>query len=51
MTPRSWREARRYVLTTGVVGAVLLLLGRRSGWVALGFAGLFVIFSVIQSDV
>jgi phosphatidylserine decarboxylase len=44
MTPRSWQEARRYVLTTGVVGAALLLLGRRSGWVALGFAGLFVIF-------
>jgi len=44
MTLRSWQEARPYVLTTSVVGAVLLLLGRRSGWVALGFAGLFVIF-------
>jgi len=41
MTPRSWQEARRYVLTTSVAGAVLLLLGRRSGWVVLGFAGLF----------
>jgi len=28
-------------LTTGVLGAVLLLLGRRSGWLALGFTGLF----------
>jgi hypothetical protein len=44
MTPQSWQVARRYVLTTGVVGGVLLLLGRRSGWVVLGFAGLFLIF-------
>lgn len=44
MTPQSWREARRYVVTTGVMGVVLLLLGRRSGWLALGLTGLFAAF-------
>jgi len=44
VTPQSWREARRYIVTTAALGGALLLLGRRSGWLALGFTGLFTIF-------
>lgn len=44
MTRRSWREALRYVLPTGAVGAALLVAGRRIGWLALGVTGLFALF-------
>jgi phosphatidylserine decarboxylase len=44
MTRRSWREARRYVLAAGGLGVVLLLARRRSGWFAIGAAGLFALF-------
>ena len=39
MTPRSWREARRYVLPALVAGTALLLARRREAWVAFGVAG------------
>jgi phosphatidylserine decarboxylase len=35
ITRRSWQEARRYVLGPLAVGGVLLLLGRRSGWLGI----------------
>lgn len=44
MTRRSWREGRRYVAAIGGLGAALLLLGRRSGWPALGVAALVAAF-------
>lgn len=44
MTPRSWQEARRYVMPAGGLGLVLLMLGRRTGWLAVGAAGLFLLF-------
>jgi hypothetical protein len=44
MTPRSWREARQYVLATLAVGVTLLLAGRRGGWFALGIAGGILLF-------
>lgn len=44
MTPRSWREARRYVVPAGALGLVLLMVGRRTGWLAVGAAGLFLLF-------
>lgn len=44
MSPRSWQEGRRYVVPTSAAGVVLLILGRRSGWLALGAAGLFALF-------
>jgi phosphatidylserine decarboxylase len=44
MTPRSWQEARRYVVPAAGLGAMLLLVGRRTGWLAMGAAGLFVLF-------
>lgn len=44
MTGRSWREASRYVLPSGAVAAVLLVMGRRIGWFALGASGLFALF-------
>jgi phosphatidylserine decarboxylase len=44
MTRRSWQEAWRYVVTAGALGALLLLVGRRTGWLAIGAAGLFVLF-------
>jgi phosphatidylserine decarboxylase len=44
MTRRSWREAWRYVVAAGALGAVLLVVGRRAGWLAIGAAGLFVLF-------
>jgi phosphatidylserine decarboxylase len=44
MTTRTWREAWRYIVPTGALAAVLLLLGRRMGWLALGASGLFALF-------
>ncbi len=44
MTGRSWREGWRYVLPAGALGVVLLLGRRRSGWLAVGAAGLFALF-------
>lgn len=44
MTPRSWQEGRRYIVPASAVGVLLLILGRRSGWLALGVAGLFALF-------
>jgi phosphatidylserine decarboxylase len=44
MTRRSWREAWRYVVAACALGAVLLVVGRRAGWLAIGAAGLFVLF-------
>ncbi len=44
MTRRSWQEAWRYVVAAGALGALLLMAGRRTGWLALGAAGLFVLF-------
>ena len=39
MTRRGWEAARPYVLVPLVVGALLLLAGRRSGWLGLLAAG------------
>lgn len=39
MTPRSWQEARRYVLPVLLTGAALGLARRREAWLALGLAG------------
>lgn len=39
MTPRSWAEARRYLLPTLAVAGGLLMNRRRIGWLALGAAG------------
>lgn len=44
LTGYSWREARRYVLGPLVVGLVLLLTGRRTGWVVVGAAGATALF-------
>jgi phosphatidylserine decarboxylase len=44
MTHRSWREALRYVLPSGAMAAVLLVAGRRIGWLALAATGLFALF-------
>ena len=44
MTRRGWREAWRYVLPFGVVGAALLGRRRRSGWLAIAMASLFALF-------
>lgn len=44
MTPRSWREARRYVLPTLAVAAALLSARRREAWLAFGAAGSFAWF-------
>lgn len=39
MTPRSWREARRYLVPTLAAAAALLSARRREAWLALGAAG------------
>ena len=39
MTRRGWEAARPYVLVPLVVGVLLLLVGRRSGWLGLLAAG------------
>jgi phosphatidylserine decarboxylase len=44
MTRRSWHEAWRYVVAAGALGALLLIVGRRTGWLVIGAAGLFVLF-------
>lgn len=44
MTRRSWQEARRYVVPAGALGVMLLIAGRRTGWLAIGAAGLLLLF-------
>ena len=44
MTRRSVREALRYIVPSGAAAAVLLVAGRRIGWLALGVTALFALF-------
>ena len=45
MTRRGWEAARPYVLAPLFVGLLLLLSGRRSGWIGLlGAAGMLAFF-------
>lgn len=44
MTRQSWNEAKRYVLTPLFAGALLLALGRRSGWLGVLAAAVAALF-------